>query len=214
MDSVVLHHCLRRLIRHVESRGSLSGAASPSASTSTARVTAARSATAEDIDFVAAEVDAVCHTVTNDFLVSHFHLPQASYPKFLIQLVDPVTRLRLDFFPDTTRSMSRAPVLDVAGIPLRVLDARDILDHKMSLLSNASAAHPGEQKHYADAERLGAMCGRHVAPTRSCASPPLSIRKTSMAHVSDVTGAGTAPFLWHRSEQSVMSSDMSERNTD
>src|ERR671912_190028 len=136
MDSVVLHDCLRRLIPHVDvARIALTGGVAIGIHLDGTGDGQARSGTAEDIDFVAAEVDAVCHTITSDFLVSHFHRPQASYPKFLIQLVDPVTRLRLDFFSDTTLALSRAPLLDVAGIPLRVLGARDILDHKMRLLS-------------------------------------------------------------------------------
>jgi hypothetical protein len=117
---------------------------------------------AEDIDFVAEHVDVVCQTVTSNFLVSHFHLPQPGYPKFLIQLVDPATRLRLDFFPDTLGALCRARLADIAGVPLRMLDAEDILNHKIQLLSGASAGRPVEAKHYADAKRLGAICGRDV----------------------------------------------------
>lgn len=182
MDSVALHDCLRRLIPHVDiARIALTGGVAIGIHLDGTRDGQARSATAEDIDFVAAEVDAVCHTVTNDFLVSHFHLPQASYPKFLIQLVDPVTRLRLDFFPDTTLALTQAAVLDVAGIPLRVLAACDILDHKMRLLCNASAAHPVEQKHCADAERLGAICERQVAPMEA-------VRLATTVYSQDVDG--------------------------
>jgi len=36
-------------------------------------------------DFVAAHVDAVRETAIREFLVSHFHLPQPGYAKFLIQ---------------------------------------------------------------------------------------------------------------------------------
>ena len=119
---------------------------------------------ADDIDFVATDVAAVRQTVTNDFLVSHFHLPQPGYPKFLIQLVDPTSRLRLDFFPDALRALGRAAVIDVAGFPLLVLNAHDILDHKLALLSTASVTSPVEEKHYADAKSLGIVCGRDVPP--------------------------------------------------
>jgi hypothetical protein len=119
---------------------------------------------AEDIDFVAYDAKAVRPTVTSDFLVSHFHLPQPGYPKFLIQLVDPATRLRLDIFPDSLRALKRANVLNVAGVPLRVLKAQDILGHKLALLSKASAASPVDKKHYADAKRLGTICGHEAPP--------------------------------------------------
>ena len=121
-----------------------------------------RSASAEDIDFVAEAVDALRPTVTDDFLVSHFHLPQAGYPKFMVQLVDPATRLRLDFFPGMLAILERAMTVDIAGVSLRVLRAEDILDHKENLLAKASVHAPVEEKHYADAVRLQAMCRRDV----------------------------------------------------
>src|SRR6185369_8188616 len=49
-----------------------------------------------DIDFVARSYECVSALATTGFLVSHFHLPQPGYPKFLVQLVDPVSRLRID----------------------------------------------------------------------------------------------------------------------
>jgi len=165
INSERLHDCLRRLIRHVDSaRIALTGGVAIGVHVGTSHGDRARGIPAEDIDFVADDVGAVCQTVTNDFLVSHFHVPQPGYPKFLVQLVEPVTRLRIDFFPDALRALRRASVVAVAGVPLRVLEAHDILDHKMTLLSKASAANPVDEKHHADARRLGAICGRRVPP--------------------------------------------------
>src|SRR5215472_16271374 len=48
-----------------------------------------------DVDFVAASVDAIAPSVSRSLLVSHFHLPQPGYPNFMVQLVDPETRLRI-----------------------------------------------------------------------------------------------------------------------
>lgn len=78
--------------------------------------------------------EAVSSSVATQFLVSHFHLPQPGYPKFLIQLVDPVSRLRVDVFPDLSGSVQRAPVRDVADLQIRVLDVRSILEHKLATL--------------------------------------------------------------------------------
>jgi hypothetical protein len=165
IESEILHDCLRRLIPHVDSaRIALTGGVAIGVHVGARHGDRARGIPAEDIDFVADDVEAVCETVTNDFLVSHFHLPQPGYQKFLVQLVDPVARLRLDFFPDTLRALTRAAVVVVADVPLRVVEAHDILDHKLKLLSEASAADPVEEKHYADARRLGAICGRGVPP--------------------------------------------------
>jgi hypothetical protein len=163
MNSEVLHNCLSRLTPHVDAaRIALTGGVAIGIHLDITCGDRTRAVAAEDVDFVADDVDAVCQTVTGEFLVSHFHLPQPGYPKFLVQLVDPVTRRRLDFFPDALRALRRAPVVDVVGVRLRVLEAHDILDHKIAFLSKASAASPADEKHYADAKRLGAICGRDV----------------------------------------------------
>jgi hypothetical protein len=112
MNSQLLHDCLRRLMSHVDpKRIALTGGVAIGIHLGVASVDGARAA--EDVDFVADDVDAVRPTVTREFLVSHFHLPQSGYAKFLVQLVDPATRLRLDFFPDAGRVLSRASI--VAG---------------------------------------------------------------------------------------------------
>lgn len=165
MNSETLHECLRRLIPHVDTaRIALTGGVAISVHVGAVHGDRTAGVPAEDIDFVADDVAAVRQTVTNDFLVSHFHLPQPGYAKFLVQLVDPVARVRLDFFPDSLRALGRASVVVVAGVPLRVLEAHDILDHKIALLSKASADSPVEEKHYADGQRLGMICGRDVPP--------------------------------------------------
>jgi len=110
---------------------------------------------AHDIDLVAATPDAVRPTLTDDFLVSHFHLPQAGYSKFLIQLVDPHTRLRIDVFPDALGTLTRARHLDKT-LAFPVLDAADILDHKLATLAKSSPTRPDDPKHYHDAVSLAA----------------------------------------------------------
>jgi hypothetical protein len=179
----LLRDCLRRLMPHVDAaRIALTGGVAIGVHLGVACADGARADAAEDVDFVADDVDAVRQTVTSEFLVSHFHLPQPGYAKFLVQLVDPATRLRLDFFPDGLQALSRASNLEVAGFPLRVVQAHDILDHKFALLSRASADSPVEEKHYADARSLAAVCGRDVPPvavsqlTRSTYSQDLEER--------------------------------------
>ncbi len=163
MNSALLQDCLRRLVPHVDvSRIGVTGGVAIGLHLDAAHGDRTRGLASEDVDFVAERPDAVRETVTTDFLVSHFHLPQPGYPKFLIQLVDPLTRLRLDIFPDTMQALSRA--VDVAGVPLLVLRPDDILDHKLATLSKASPASPANAKHYADARNLGAICGRDVPP--------------------------------------------------
>ena len=168
INSERLHDCLRRLIRHVDSaRIALTGGVAIGVHVGTSHGDRARGIPAEDIDFVADDVGAVCQTVTNDFLVSHFHVPQPGYPKFLVQLVDPVTRLRVDIFPDTLEARPRASAVDVAGVSLLLLRPDDILDHKLATLSRASETNPADPKHYADARTLADVCGRHVPPVET-----------------------------------------------
>ena len=165
MNADALHDSLRRLAPHVDiARIAVTGGVAIGIHVEAACGEQARGAAAEDVDFVAQDIDAVRATVIDDFLVSHFHAPQPDSAKFMIQLVDPVTRLRLDFFPDALRALTRAFVVPFGDLPFRVLEAADLLDHKIALLSKASAANRVDAKHYADAARLGTICGRAVPP--------------------------------------------------
>ena len=165
MNSEVLHDCLVRLLPHVDSaRIALTGGVAIGLHVANIDGDSTRAAAAEDIDFVAESATAVRPTVTAGFLVSHVHLPQSGHRRFLVQLVDPVTRLRLDFFPDTLEALGRASVVNVVGVPLRVLEASDVFEHKVRLLAAASSAAPVEGKHYRDAMRLAAHFGHEVSP--------------------------------------------------
>lgn len=163
MDSARLEECLLRLTAHLNGpRVALTGGAAIGIHAVLAHGDHSRTDSAEDVDFVAEDVDAVWLSVTGDFLVSHFHLPQPGYSKFLIQLVDPAARLRIDIFPDALHRLSRASTLTVGTVALRVLQATDILDHKLAVLSGASSENAVDPKHYQDAIRLGIICGRDV----------------------------------------------------
>ena len=163
MNPESLHKCLSRLLPHLDDMQiALTGGVAIRLHVDEVRSDRIPAFAAEDVDFVAGSVHAIHPTVTGDFLVSHYHLPHPGYAKFLVQLVDPASRLRLDFFPDTQRALSRAPVVDIGGVPIRMLGAEDILNHKIQLLSGAFAGSHVEEKHYADAKRLGARCGREV----------------------------------------------------
>jgi hypothetical protein len=115
---------------------------------------------ARDVDFVAEAVDTVAPTVAEEFLVSHFHLPEPGYAKFIVQLVDPVTRLRIDVFPDSLSGLARARRHAASGVPFLVLEPQSILDHKLELLARSSPRVPIEEKHYRDAELLATLCGQ------------------------------------------------------
>jgi hypothetical protein len=115
-----------------------------------------------DLDFVARQSSSVSPGVSRVFLVSHYHLPQPGYPKFMVQLVDPVSRIRIDVFPDLVSSLSRAQPRVVAGHSLAVLDARSILTHKLLTLAKSSPEHLTDEKHQRDAMVLAALLGERI----------------------------------------------------
>ncbi|MBF0545789.1 MAG: hypothetical protein HQM08_15205 [Candidatus Riflebacteria bacterium] len=117
-----------------------------------------------DVDFVVMSRDSIFPTVSDDFLVSHYHVPQPGYSKFLIQLVDPISQLRLDIFPGLLGSIKSAPYIHLGNEKLLVLDCNDILEHKILTLSKSSIEQPVDQKHYRDALRLAKACSKHISP--------------------------------------------------
>jgi hypothetical protein len=158
-----LHAALSRLLPHLDpARIALTGGVAAGLHLGAAGGERAAGIPADDVDLVASGVDAVRRTAAAHFLVSHHHLPHPGYAKFLVQLVDPAARLRIDIFPDSLGAIPRASVMDVAGVPLRVLRPEDVLAHKLATLAKASAADPVDPKHLEDARRLGAICGREV----------------------------------------------------
>lgn len=118
--------------------------------------------TIEDLDLVAASIDAVVPSATESFLVSHYHVVQPGVPKFMIQLVDPLTRIRVDVFPDLVGSLRRARALNIGNRLVPVLAPADIREHKLQTISKASRSNPVDPKHARDARALGALFDRAV----------------------------------------------------
>jgi len=115
-----------------------------------------------DLDLVARSIDAVDPRITEVCLVSHYHVAGPGVPKFMVQLVDPETRLRVDIFPDLAGSIARARATTIGTRAANVLSPDDILEHKLKTLSNASAARPIDPKHARDAKLLGELLGRAI----------------------------------------------------
>ena len=125
--------------------------------------------TIADLDVVATALDAVFPSVADTFLVSHYHSVRPGVPKFMVQLVDPVTRIRVDIFPDLLGSLARSSMVEVGAHELRLLALEDILEHKLLTLSKASPANPVDPKHADDAYALGELLQRPVpAIDRDC----------------------------------------------
>ncbi len=154
--------CLTRLRRHVDLDGvALTGGVAID-------VHLARSGRPQrprppnDVDFVACNQGTVSPGVTGEFLVSHFHVPHPGYSKFLVQLVDPDSRTRVDIFPGRPALIERAEWYDVSGTRVRVLGPAAILDHKFELLARATAERPVDEKHFDDALLLAHLSARQL----------------------------------------------------
>jgi hypothetical protein len=139
--------CLARLAPHLE----LDAVALTGGVALQSHLPSSRAAVA-DVDFVARRMDAVAATVSRDFLVSHYHVQQPGLKKAIVQLVDPMTKLRIDIFPDLAGMMSRATRAEVGGLSLLVVTAADLLAYKLQML-----AKPVDDKHWHDALALAAL---------------------------------------------------------
>ncbi len=112
-----------------------------------------------DLDFVARRVGVLARAIPREFLVSHYHAAGPGVPKALLQLVDPLARLRVDVFPVAAGALARATRGTLGGTSLLVLDARSMLEHKLRTLRRSSATDPADPKHWRDAAALAELCG-------------------------------------------------------
>ena len=125
-----------------------------------------------DLDLVATSLDAVSSSVVDRFLVSHYHEVRPGVPKFMIQLVDPVSRIRIDVFPDLAGSIANARAVHIGQHPMPVLPLDKIFEHKIQTLVRASPVAPIDPKHIQDALSLGAVLSRPVPTVAAAAVAP------------------------------------------
>ncbi len=155
-----LRSCLSRLLPHLDrDKVALTGGVALELYLAAASRPGRRQKLA-DIDFVASHLGAIAPAVANDFLVSHYHVAQQGVPKGMLQLVDGVTRLRLDVFADVAGNVPSGRRMSVAGEVVLVIDAQSLLDHKLQTLSKP----PVDEKHWLDAVALAALCAAPVPP--------------------------------------------------
>jgi len=157
-----LSGCVGRLIRHVcREHIAITGGVAIQFGLTALGYSGGRISIA-DLDLVASRLDAVPSSVSDQFLVSHYHVPEPGFPKFMIQLIDPISHLRVDIFPDLVGSIKKAGTLTLDKQRVNVLSLQSILDHKFLTISKASPTQPVDPKHDHDARVLGAIFGREV----------------------------------------------------
>lgn len=164
-----LSGCVGRLMRHVcRDDVAITGGVAIQFGLAALGYSGSRTSIA-DLDLVASRLDAVAASVSEHFLVSHYHVPEPGFPKFMIQLVDPISRIRVDIFPDLVGSIRTACTFTIGEQPVNVLHLRSIFDHKLLTISKASSTRPVDPKHDHDARVLGAIFG-HEVPVASAGS--------------------------------------------
>jgi hypothetical protein len=159
--------CLSRLLPHLRSDGiAITGSVAMEIGLARAGHAPSRLAIT-DLDLVARDLDVVSSGVGAQFLISHYHVPQPDAPKFMVQLVDPVGRIRIDIFPDLVGSIQQAQTVTIGEHVLKVLTLQTIFDHKALTLERANKARPVDPKHDEDARLIGAIVSREpptIAP--------------------------------------------------
>ena len=161
-EATRLRLCVDRLLPHVRLNAiALTGGVAMQVGLA-ARAQEARRDRVADLDFVVSTHDAVGPSIAGPFLVSHYHVARPGVPKFMLQLVDPMSRLRIDFFPDLAGSIADAQMTAIGGDRIPVLPLERIFEHKLLTLSRASTAAPIDPKHMHDAQVLGAALRRPV----------------------------------------------------
>jgi hypothetical protein len=116
-----------------------------------------------DIDLVAESMEVVHPEITRSFLVNHYHPPQPGYDKFMIQLADPVSKLRVDIFSYLSTHPSRMRETRLGKWTVRLVALEDQLVRKVALLQDLSASNPEEPKHYDDVALLETMADIQLA---------------------------------------------------
>ena len=154
--------CLLKLMAHVrQSEVAIAGGVAIQLRLAETGCVGGRTAIA-DLDLVASSLDSVAPSISETFLVSHYHVVQSGVPKFMVQLVDPVSRIRVDVFPDLVGSLTRARTVQIRTQSVKVLALEDILEHKVQTISKASTLNPVDPKHAEDANTLGNLIGRPI----------------------------------------------------
>jgi hypothetical protein len=163
-EIVRLAGCLGRLLPHLRLEGvAITGGVAMEIGLARSGRPGSRR-TIADLDLLAADLDVVSPGVASQFLISHYHVPQPDAPKFMVQLVDPIARLRIDIFPDLAGSIADAQTVTIGEHAMKVLTLASIFDHKVQTISKASAIRPVDPKHDRDARLLGAIASSDVPP--------------------------------------------------
>jgi len=110
-----------------------------------------------DLDIVVAGADELSPKLADAFLVSHTH-PDARPGRMLLQVVDPITALRVDIFGAYGDTLARSQTLIYRGDPVRLVSSSDLTARLAALLPDLGLGKPVPAKHARDFDALSAAC--------------------------------------------------------
>lgn len=101
-----------------------------------------------DIDIIVENISALPQSITEDFLVSHFH-PLRERGKILLQLVEQKYKTRIDIFtPYSFSLMNRVKRADFSEITCKIVSAEDLTARLLAILYPVTNGRPCDPKYY------------------------------------------------------------------
>jgi hypothetical protein len=115
-----------------------------------------------DIDIVVEGVSSLRTSLSQDFLISHFH-PRRGGGRILIQLVDEEHSLRIDVFTPSTRTLTRRLTDFVIGeVSCRIVSAEDLSAKLLTVIYPAAEGAPVEPKYVESFNLLSTIADRDI----------------------------------------------------
>lgn len=101
-----------------------------------------------DIDLVVSDISALSPSLSQDFLISHFH-PTRGAGRILLQLADETHQLRIDLFtPNSPSLTSRVRSTELFGIACGMVSAEDLTAKLLAILYGVTAGEQVDPKYY------------------------------------------------------------------
>jgi len=117
-----------------------------------------------DLDIVVASAGELSPKLADAFLISHTH-PEARPGRMLLQVVDPITALRVDIFGAYGDTLARSQTLAFRGDPVRFVSPADLTARLAALLLDLGLRESVPAKHARDFDTLSAACPLDDAET-------------------------------------------------
>ncbi len=101
-----------------------------------------------DIDIVVNDLSALLPSLSNDFLIRHFH-PDREKGKILMMLVDKENKLRIDIFtPQTANLSKRSSFIEIVEMCWKIVSVEDLLGKLLGVIYQIIRSEIVEKKYF------------------------------------------------------------------